>query len=183
MGAAAVLAGQRITASLLNSLPVSVPMATGSIASSVAEAVIGTFTFPANDPAAAAGSGYRFHVFGTADDTGTPTLTLRVRAGGLAGTIITAGLGPTACQATVTNMKWAMDIWGYYSAAGAGGTLDFNGNVNEQVFQATWTAHPVLGLNIAMDTTATVTFVVTAQWGTSSASNICRTLTGAAYRI
>src|SRR5215472_14124815 len=81
-----ILAGQDITAALLNSLPQPLDtLTTGSIANSVAETVIGTFPagIPAND--AATNNGYNFVVTGTADVTGTPTLRIRLRVGSAGG--------------------------------------------------------------------------------------------------
>src|ERR1035437_9722097 len=102
MGAVQVTAGQRITAAVLNNLPVTVsPLATGSVASSAAETVVGSFTIPAGDPVAT--FGYRLGCMGTAGDTGTPTLTIRARRTGAGGTLL-AGYGALPCRSGITGM-------------------------------------------------------------------------------
>ncbi len=183
MGVTAVAAGQKITAALLNSLPVSIPLVTGSVASSAAETVIGTFTIPANDPAAVAGSGFRFAVYGTADDTATPTLTLRLRFNTTGGTQIFSSIAALTCRATVTNMPWFYDGWIDFSSGGAGASCATQGQLNETLVSTTPANHANAHGPDTVDVTVQWSLVVTAQWSASSASNICRTLSGSLIRM
>jgi hypothetical protein len=176
------LAGQRVPAAFLNGLPVAAAtLAPVSISNSVAELAVATFSFPVGDPSAQVGSGYQFKLYGTADTVLTPTLTFRFRIGTVTGGTFLNGYALT-CR-TGTNLAWALDAWVYFAGIGSGGSVDGNGYFNESVVASAAAIHPVLGSNTAIDTTSTMNFLVTAQWGTASASNICRSLQGAAYRI
>jgi len=180
MGLTPVAAGQRVTAALLNGLPVTLSqLATGSVASSVAETVIGTVTIPANDPTV--GQGYMLRVFGSADDVLTPTLHLRLRLTSAAGTLI-SDFGTQTCR-TATNMQFIVDCPLYFTAAGAAGAFYNFGEMREEFVTAAAVEHDSGSIGVAADTTAPVVIVITAVWGTSSASNICRTLAGALTRI
>lgn len=183
MGITAVSAGQRITASLLNGLPVSIPLATGSVASSAAETVIGTFPIPASDPAAAAGSGFRFAVSGSADDTATPTLTLRMRFNSVAGTQIFSSIAALTCRATVANMMWFFDGWIIFSTGGAAASTATQGELTENIVSTVPASHANAHGPDTVDTTVAWSLVVTAAWSAASASNICRTLAGGLNRM
>jgi hypothetical protein len=157
-----------LTLAMLTRAP-SIPLVTGSVASSNAETVIGTFTVPANDSAAVAGSGYQF------------------RINGLGGTQIGNQPGALTCRTTATGMQYAIDGWLYFITAGASAQLSGHSVLDESVSSATPVVHGngTFGASNpgTFDSTAAWTLVLTATWGTSSASNIARTLTGGLYRI
>ncbi len=189
MGQTPVLAGQRTTASLLNSLPTAVaPLVTGSVSNSAAEAVIGTFTIPAGD-IAAVGNGYSFRVVCTADSNGTgpPTVIVKMRlgtAGTTADTILYTYATITERTGASTNLVCTLDGWFYFTAVGASGTAYGQGMQSQNITSGT-DAPPnwALSVGITADTTSSLKLTTTAIWNTASTANIFRTLTGGLYRI
>lgn len=153
-------------------------LVTGSVTNSVSETVIGTFTLPANDMVANAG--YRFEVAGTADTTGTPTINIRARFTSASGTLLWATGSLTA--RTATGMYWTLAGWMYCLATGASGSVFFDATCHQAIVAA-GIAENLNGVTGGtVDTTSTVLVVVTAQWGTASTSNTCRTLAGSISR-
>lgn len=184
MGLPPVLAGQRITANLLNGLPVTVAqLATSSFNNSGVEQVIGSFTAPAGD-VTAVGQGYQMRIFGSCDSAaGTALLTWKLRLNSLTGTLVSTAIAVT--PRTTTNAPFTVDAWLYFTAVGASGTVDVQGYLNEGVTSGATVLHPILSApNIGtIDTTSAATYVLTALWGTAATGNAVRTLAGGMNRI
>jgi uncharacterized ubiquitin-like protein YukD len=147
-----------------------------TVASSTTETVIAVYTIPAND--AVVGSVYRLTAWGTASTAGTaPTLKFNGRIGGVAGSIFGTTSAFT-CTINQVNRVWKAEILYTVLATGVSGS----GFANLEVMETqslSGTANPVSGVNIRMDgsaaqtvdSTAAKDLVLTATWGTSSASN------------
>jgi hypothetical protein len=133
----------------------------------------------------------RLTALGRHSTTGTPTLTFRVRWGGVSGTVLCAS-GAMVTGSAVTAAIWRMELLIQTRTNGATGTL-FAGGVAEIGEDATSTvgsatnagARDFMGsagvatpAAVTVDLTADTALSVTAQWGTASASN---TLTGHNY--
>src|SRR5215472_12490456 len=164
-----ILAGQDITAALLNSLPQPLDtLTTGSVTNSAAETVIGTFAagIPANDEVT--NNGYNIVVTGTDDATSTPTIRIRIRLNSAGGNRIYDSGSLTASAGTA--QPWWINCFLMVTSTGSSGTFD-SGGIGAYATIATPTA-PVASLftAAAINTTVTNTLVVTAQWGTPSAS-------------
>jgi len=125
----------------------------------------------------------RIRAQGQHSTTGTPTLILRLRWGGVSGTVIC--LSPTfTCGSGVTANLWDTNIVIQTRSNGASGTLVAIGNIGvvgatvpSSLVCAGGSATPAA---ITCDLTADSALSITAQWGTASASN---TLTGWNYFI
>lgn len=144
-------------------------VATATAANSTAETVVATMTIPASD--ASAGTAYRYTAQGTASTTGTPTLTIRVRLGGVAGSVIAAFTAVTTSSA-ISGRGWRVDGTLHSVTTGASGTWSgaatlahhLNNTVGQLQTELTDAA-------VTRDTTADQALVVTAQWSAASASN------------
>jgi hypothetical protein len=142
-----------------------------TVASSSAEVVLHSVTIPAGD--AAVGSTYRLRVFGTAAVTGTPTITFRLRLGGLAGSLLVA-FGSITARSGMTDGIWDVEAMVTLTAS-PGATATFHGfcrgGHNFTGSATTYTQFGPGGSSATRDSTAAQDFVLTAQWNTSSASN------------
>lgn len=155
--------------------------ATATVANTLTETVIATLNIPASD--AAVGATYRITVYGTASVTATPTITVRGRLGGVAGTLA-ATLGPVTASTGVTNQTWSVDFDVMCLTTGASGTwmprFVMLQNVTGASVQTGGILLPTSGASLTRDTTASSDMVVTWQWSAASASNtataraICR---------
>jgi len=130
----------------------------------------------------------RIRFFGKHSTTGTPTLTFRVRLGGVAGTLIVAS-GAITCGSAVTNALFDGEALMTVRSNGSSGTIMGNGVA--RVHSATAptvgsaTGAPGIGPMTAggqtapatatVDLTADQSLTISAQWSAASASN---TLTG-----
>ena len=186
MGVSQVVAGQKITAALLNGLPAQVAaLSTGSVSNTTAETVIGSFAVPAGQ-VTATGNGLAFRIFGTADATGTPALALKMRFGTTGSTsdlLIYTYLSITARAGT--GFGFALDGWFYFTTVGSSGVICGVSQQSQQISTATdsppnWAFASNLS---TIDTTVAESLTVSATWGTASTSNVCRTLVGACYPI
>lgn len=135
----------------------------------------------------------RLRAWGRYGSTATPTLTFRVRWGGVAGTVLAAS-GAVTVGATVTAGIWNLEAIIQTRANGASGSLFAMGlaNVADDAVQAVGSAtnapaQSFLGsagvatpAAVTADLTIDKLLSLTAQWGTSSASN---TLTGHIYTV
>jgi hypothetical protein len=187
-----VLAGQRITAALLNGLPTGIALATGSMANSATETVIGSFQIPANT-ITAVNSGFQYYIYGTADNvvTATPTIAFSTRLG-TTGTTSDQGIafGPTiTCRATAqTGQGWWIEGWINFGVTGASGGVYQRADFYQAITAAPNTMTPVLSGGLVsgggnINTTVANQLTVTAHWSAASASNIARSLAGALYLI
>jgi len=189
MGLAPIQAGQRITAAVANSLPVTLsPLTLGSVSSSAAETVIGSFTIPASN--AVAGNGYAFHILGNANDTGTPALTFNLRINSVAGSVIGLTMGPWTCRPSQGDMIWALDGSMYVTAGGSACQLQGHTIWDETIQTINGNGTPTLHGNptygnhpAPFDSTQPWSIVITATWDTANAANLCQTLAGSLYPI
>jgi hypothetical protein len=179
MGLAPVQAGQRLTAALVNNLPVSPALfVTGSASNTAAEVVIGQVTVPADD--AVYPFGYMLRAMCTIDVTGTPTYTTRIRINGL-GSALLASPSSYTCR-TATGMQITVDSPIWITADGPSGTAVNMAMFIDNLVSVT-AGFKASGANsAALDTTSPWTIVVTAQFGTASASNVARTIAGSLSR-
>lgn len=126
----------------------------------------------------------RLTVMGAYGTTATPTLQLRIRWGGVAGTIIAAsgavttpsGAGGGASMTALFNIRAMIQV----RANGSSGTLMTNGEA--ELFTtgtAGGTEYPIASgstggttpVAVTVDLTADTPLSVTAQWGTANAAN------------
>lgn len=126
--------------------------------------------------------------FGRHSTTGTPTLTFRVRWGGVSGTVLCAS-GAITCGSAVANAMWRVEVYLQTRSNGAAGSIfavghaDVGEDAAATVGSATnagatdlmGSAGVATPAAVTVDLTADVALSLTAQWGTASASN---TLTG-----
>ena len=169
-------AGSRLTAAAANLADYqAAAMTVSGVSNSTTETVVGSVTVPATDPGlSSTGCGYRLYWFGVASCTGTPTLQIQIREASVTGTII-ANFGAITCQSGGSGMHVAIDMELLISSTGPSGTFDCMTTLRSSLAAAT-VAFGGSGSNAKpINTTAAFTLVVTALWGTASASN---TLTG-----
>lgn len=153
-----------------------------AIHTSVTETIIfPDVTIPANFMSD--GRVLRLRAQGQHSTTGTPTLIFRVRWGGVGGTLL--AVTPTITTGSgVTANCWEVNVILQLRTNGSTGTIVAIGNADvngatafQQVFCAGGGATPAA---TSVDLTTDKALSITAQWGTSSASN---TLTGWNYII
>ncbi|MEU1272971.1 hypothetical protein [Streptomyces sp. NPDC005799] len=148
--------------------------ASTTVANTASETVIATLTIPAGD--AVAGAVYRIKAWGVASVTGTPTLTLRSRLGGVAGTALGSSGGRTASSG-VSNRAWQVTADLTCLTTGASGTWFASQVTYEAVTLSASPPFASPGLildgttSVTVDSTVSEDFVITATWGTASASN------------
>ena len=159
--------------------PVS-PLQPGGRGNFAAERVIGTFTIQPGD--AIAGTAYKFWGAGTAADTGTPTLQIRLRIGGLTGAVLCATDAVTCRTALSLAFGWSGRI-AFIAVGASGATVDALCDITETFASSDATSHHGIAQGApAGDTTQPVTVVVTAQWGTASSLNTIKTTSGTIRR-
>lgn len=135
----------------------------------------------------------RLVAYGRHSTTGTPTLTFRLRWGGVAGTVLAAS-GAITTGSAVSNAMWRLEALIQVRSNGSSGTVFTVGEVElgedtaNSVGSATnATAVGLMGsagvatpAAVTVDLTADTALSITATWSASSASN---TLTGHVYTI
>ena len=143
-----------------------------TVANTTTETVIATLTIPANDMVV--GATYRVTAWGVASVTGTPTLVFKNRIGGVAGN--SNGTITITASSGVSNKVWRATFLAVCLTTGASGTWHGNLEVAEGVSVAG--ANPTTCVvrmdgnsTVSVDTTASQDMVITADWGTASASN------------
>lgn len=160
-------------------------VATGPIASTTTETVLATYTISAND--ATAGAVYKITAWGIASTTGTPVITFRPRMGGVAGA--SNATIPVTAASSVANKAWRAELYVSIVTTGASGTWSGLLVLNEGISVTGATSIPnavtrMDGSSTALiNTTIANDLVITAQWGTSSASNTWTCRGFAAERI
>lgn len=174
-------AGQRVTAAdlrLAESGQLVTPSAATTVANTTSETYFCSFTIPAND--AIAGSAYRIRAYGTFGVTGTPTLNIRPRLGGVGGTSW-AQTGAQTIQSGVTNRLWMAEQILVCESTGAAatwsgpllvkmagvlaGTAPFINDTAELTTIFDGTSSPTVDSTVAND------FGLTSTWSAASASN------------
>lgn len=135
----------------------------------------------------------RVTAYGRHSTTATPTLTFRLRWGGVAGTVIAAS-GAMVTGTTVTNAMWKVEAIIQVRSNGSTGTVFTVGEAmcgedatstvgsatNARASDFMGSAGVSVPAAVTVDLTADTALSLTAQWGTASASN---TLTGHVYVI
>lgn len=153
---------------------VPVPPAVVTLANSTAETIIATATIPAGE--AIIGRGYRITASGLASVTGTPTLTLRTRLGGISGVLV-ASSGARTASSGITSHPWDVNTRLWCVTTGATGTGYLVQDTRESVSVAgasgPWTPASLQDATAPAlwNTTTSQTLVITAQWSAASASN------------
>lgn len=167
--------------------------AAAAIAASTTETVlIPNFTIPANY--LQDGRCLRLTIWGAYGTTGTPTLTLAVRWGGVAGTVIaksgaivtTSGVGGGASMTALFKIEIIIQV----RSNGASGTVFVNGeamlftstvptagtvtNYGMPAPLASGSTGGTTPVAVAVDLTADTAMSVTALWGTNNAANSIR---------
>jgi hypothetical protein len=131
--------------------------------------------------------------FGRYSTTGTPTLTFRVRWGGVSGTVLAAS-GAMVTGSTVTNAMWSVEVAIQTRINGSSGSLFAIGEAalgedatstvgsttNARATDFMGSAGVAVPAAVTVDLTADAALSLTAQWGTASVSN---TLTGHIYYL
>lgn len=126
--------------------------------------------------------------------TAVPTLTFRVRWGGVAGTVLTASPAIVTPNTATTNAIWQLEALLQTRSNGATGTIFAMGTVsmfedaaatwntitNYGVVQPLGSAGAATPAAVTADLTADTALSLTAQW---SAANAANTLTGHLYTI
>ncbi|WP_263170696.1 right-handed parallel beta-helix repeat-containing protein [Streptomyces sp. SCSIO ZS0520] len=144
-------------------------VSTSTAANTTAETVVAAWTIPAND--AAAGVLYRFAAQGTASTTGTPTLTIRVRLGGVGGAVVAAFTAITTGSA-ITNRGWRIDGTLHSLTIGSSATWSGGAALAHHLAATSGaTQSELTDAAVTRDSTADQQLVVTAQWSAASASN------------
>lgn len=140
-----------------------------TVANTAAETVLASWSIPAGD--AADHCVYRYVVQGVASTTGTPTLTIRVRLGGVAGAIVAAFTAVTT-SAGISGRGWRVDGSLLPIVLGASGTWAGGATLTHHLASTTGAVQNELtDAPITRDSTSSQTLVVTAQWSAASASN------------
>lgn len=176
-----ITAGSRAVAAQGSALATFVSsLTTGSIASSTTETVIGTLNVPANT--VSLGDILKLKIFGSIDTTGTPTITFKLRFTNTSGGTILTMFSGTA--RTASNQPYYVDLDLMVTATGASANFEAAGHFIDRITTGTAaTSGQVNNVNAGgFDSTASTNLVLTATWGTSSASNIARTLQGALFK-
>jgi hypothetical protein len=150
-----------------------------TLANSTTETVLHSLTIRANTMSA--GATYTVEAWGTAGVTGTPTLTLRLRIGGVAGSVVGSVVLTAASGAT--GKTWRAR--GVMTAKGIGAGSNWHGFL-EGFSDLPTAATPFCNAsasNTSVDTVSDQSLVLTAQWSAASASNQLLCPAGYAYRV
>lgn len=153
-----------------------------TVANTTTETTFLTYTIPANDMVV--GAVYKVTCWGTAGVTGTPTLTLKSKLGGVTNATI-----PITASSGVTGKVWKAELYLSILTTGASGTWFGNFHVVEGLSVAG--TNPVAaaqdrmdgGSALAVDTTVSRDITLTAQWSAASASNTITCRGYAAERV
>ena len=148
---------------------------TTTISNDATEKSLWLWTIAGNS--AAQGSVYRIVLFGTADITGTPTGTFRLKLGGT--TLLTCAV---TCAAN-TNRPWRARGELMCMSTGGAGTWRASFKLEDRMAAAEhWTMDTSVSTT-TKDTTTGQGFEVSFQWSVASASNVLRADVGFAKRL
>lgn len=157
--------------------------ATTTVSNTATETVIHTYTIAGND--AVAGAYYKLVVWGSQDNviTAVPTITLRARLGGVAGTQIGGSFVATAPIGAQTNKTFRFEVELSCRATGASAT--WLGTVQGDNNLPTTAAHFYDGTSATFtkDSTVSNDLVITAQWSAANPSDTLRADAGYGERI
>ncbi|MFJ3587544.1 glycosyl hydrolase family 28-related protein [Streptomyces sp. NPDC090231] len=140
------------------------------------ETVVASWSIPAGD--AADRCAYRFTAQGVASTTGTPTLTIRVRLGGVSGVVVAAFTAVTTSSA-ISGRGWRVDGSLLPIALGASGTWAGGATLTHHLSSTAGVVqHELTDAAVTRDSTSSQALVVTAQWSAASASNTASATVG-----
>lgn len=126
----------------------------------------GSLTLNANSTLV--GKTFKIKGAGVFSNTGTPTLTLKIKLGAV--TVLDTGAITTVTSAS--NRLFLFEGVITVRSVGASGTAFAQGTFTETATAGTGKLYPVANTStVAVDTTANLAFNVTATWGAASASN------------
>jgi hypothetical protein len=175
MSAVVWAAGQRVTAASLNAMEgTNALTAPTTVANTITETAIATWTIPAGD--AVAGSVYRMTAWGVGSVTLTPTITWRVRVGGMAGPS-SGQSGARTASSGIANHCWKVVTELCILTGGAAGTTGRQVTTTEALSVAggaPFVSPAVITdgtTNGTIDTTITNDFVLTILWSAAAAGN------------
>lgn len=150
--------------------PVSLATTQVVVSNTVSETALGSYTIPANS--VTSGTTYRITIGGTTDNIATSgVLTLRLRVGGVTGTLV-GSVSMTSQSTQKLNFGWCANLLITVRSGGASGSVVASGSTTTQMDGGTraWTA-TVSG---AIDFTSSKALALTAQWATADANNTIR---------
>ncbi len=144
-----------------------------TVANTTTETVLAAYAIPASD--AVAGACYRIEAWGIASCTGTPTLTLQSRIGGVGGTALVNNI--FTFSSGVTLKRWKCTATLVCITTGGSGT--WHGNITSVSSIPSAGANNTTGATTLTDGTSSITrdttiandFVITADWSAASSSN------------
>jgi hypothetical protein len=141
-----------------------------TVANTVTETVVATYTCPANKMKA--GRLIRIAVNGVyGTTTGSQILEMRVRWGGVAGVILATN-GAQIQNASMTNRGWELTCNVVCVTAGATGTFECQGWFRPSISATAFRGEDLENTaTVTVDTTAIKDLVVTVQWTTANAAN------------
>lgn len=147
-----------------------------TVSNTTNETSLQTFNIPAND--AVTGAVYRIRAYGTAQVTGTPTMTFRFKIGGTGGTTLQAISAITA-RSGMSDGWWEIEALVTCSATGASGTFSpfIRGTHNFVTGVGTITTMATtVTASVTRDTTVSNDLILSGQWSAASSSNsiVCR---------
>ncbi|MET9909698.1 glycosyl hydrolase family 28-related protein [Streptomyces sp. NPDC006476] len=161
---------------------------TTTVSNTTTETVLHTFTIAGSD--ASAGSVYAIKATGTMDwTTGSPTLTLRVRLGGVTGAVIATCVLTCTSSASTAAPAWAVEGDAVCITTGSSGTWRGTIKAVGQIVSGGFTAaaNPATAgapsAAVTQSTTSTNDLVITAQWSAAATANTVRCDTGYGQRI
>ncbi|WP_328903319.1 right-handed parallel beta-helix repeat-containing protein [Streptomyces sp. NBC_00441] len=150
-------------------------------ANTTSETILASWSIPAGD--AADYASYRFTAQGVASTTGTPTLTIRVRLGGVSGAVVAAFTAVTTSSA-ISGRGWRVDGSLLAVAPGSASATWVGGATLTHHLSSTTGAvqNELTDGTITRDSTSSQALVVTAQWSAASASNTATAQVGQMVR-
>lgn len=146
--------------------------ASTAISNTTSETAFDTsYSIPANSLRVGSLIKVRFQGIATATN-GTDTLLVRLRIGGLAGTVLLAGTATDVANNAIFAGSWE----GIVRTIGASGTIVGYGTHTEVPAASGTAVHDITEIlaSTAIDTTAAQVVNATATWSVASASNSCR---------
>lgn len=148
---------------------------TTTVSNTTSETSLMLWTIAANT--AAQGSTYRIVVFGTADITGTPTGTFRLKLGGT--TLLTCAV---TCAAN-TNRPWCARGELMCMTTGGAGTWRATFKLEDRMAAAEHWTMDTSASATTKDTTTGQGYEISFQWSVASSSNVLRADAGFARRL
>lgn len=143
-----------------------VETASATVASTVVETtIIGTVSGSLTLPAGylTAGRCVRLQAWGVVSDTGTPNLTIKAKFG----STVLASTGAVALASGITNLGWKLEALITCRTTGVTGTVFVQGEFTYGTVRL-----PMATVaTVTVDTTGALVINLSAEWGTSSASN------------